>query len=161
MPSNNAQYSLSDPEKQDASSIDMASSTLPSPHAAYPMKELIVIPSQSDVPVQSNFSSDSISDEVYDRISPSRKLIILTLISFCAFLAPVSSTTVLAAVPEVAADFSTTGAIINLSNALYMIFMGISAIIWSPLSQVYGRRLVCTIPFHFYNRPIATTADHS
>jgi hypothetical protein len=142
MPSTNTQYSHSDIEKQDALSIEMASSGRSSPHEAYPMTELTVIPPQGDIPVELNSSSDLIPDEIYDQISPARKLVILILISFCAFLAPVSSTTVLAAVPEVAADFSTTGAIINLSNALYMIFMGISALVWSPLSQVYGRRPV-------------------
>ena len=83
-----------------------------------------------------------VPDEVYDRLSPSRKLVIVALLSFCSFLAPISSTTILSAVPEVAATYDSTGTIINLSNALYMLFMGVSPMVWGPLSQVYGRRWV-------------------
>jgi hypothetical protein len=48
------------------------------------------------------------------------------VLSFTAVLAPLSSTTVLSAVPEVAAEFSTSGDVVNLSNALYLVFMGLS-----------------------------------
>ncbi len=78
----------------------------------------------------------------YERFSPHRKVIITTVISVCGFLAPISSTTILAAIPEVAATYHSTGSIINLSNAMYLIFMGISPCVWGPLSQMYGRRWV-------------------
>lgn len=77
-------------------------------------------------PIQPYTSFVEIPDEVYDRISPSRKLIIVALLSYCGFLAPVSSTTILSAIPEVAATYHSTGTIINLSNALYLVFMGVS-----------------------------------
>lgn len=95
-----------------------------------------------DPPMQVWTSNIEIPDEVYDRIAPSKKLVIVALLSFCSFLAPVSSTTVLAATPEVAATYDTTGTIINLSNALYMVFMGVSPMFLGPISQVYGRRIV-------------------
>ena len=86
--------------------------------------------------------------EQYERFSSHRKVIITCVISICGFLAPISSTTVLAAIPEVAATFHTSGTIINVSNALYLAFMGISPCFWGPLSQIYGRRWVsrhCTL----------------
>lgn len=95
-----------------------------------------------DAAIQHHSSHVEIPDEVYDRLPPSRKMVIVALLSFCSFLAPISSTTVLAAVPEVAATYNTDGDIINVSNALYLIFMGISPCFWGPLSQVYGRRIV-------------------
>ncbi|PTB59715.1 hypothetical protein M431DRAFT_312954 [Trichoderma harzianum CBS 226.95] len=82
-------------------------------------------------------------DEIYDRVSPHRKHVIVTILSFCAFLAPLSSTSVLAAVPQVAETYHTTGSIINVSNAAYMALMGISPVVWGPMSQVFGRRPVC------------------
>lgn len=85
------------------------------------------------------YSYREAGDEVYDRLSPRRKAVIVAVMSFCAFLSPVSSTTVLAATPEVAGEYGTTGSIINLSNAGYMVFMGISPIVWGPISQVFGR----------------------
>lgn len=81
-------------------------------------------------------------DEVYGRFSQWRKVGIVTAMSFCAFLSPISSTSVLAATPEVAAEYGTTGSVINLSNAGYMVFMGLSPIVWGPMSQVFGRRPV-------------------
>ena len=81
----------------------------------------------------------------YERFSNHKKVIITCVLSICGFLAPISSTTILAAIPEVAAEFESTGTIINLSNALYLVFMGISPCFWGPLSQMYGRRWVCRI----------------
>lgn len=85
-------------------------------------------------------------DDIYERLTRSRKAIIVAVLSFCAFLSPVSSTSVLAATPEVAAEYHTTGSVINASNAGYMAFMGISPIIWGPMSQVFGRRPVSLAP---------------
>lgn len=93
----------------------------------------------SFAPVRSN---TTIPDTIYDRLTPARKVIIVAVVSYCSFLAPISSTTILAAVPEVADQYGTTGTIINLSNALYMLFMGFSPCFWGPMSQVYGRRWV-------------------
>jgi len=82
-------------------------------------------------------------DEVYKRFSEHRKMVIVAVLSFCSFLAPVSSTTVLSAVPEVAETYQCDGSIINLSNAMYMLFMGISPCFYGPWSTIYGRKRVC------------------
>ncbi|KAF7547025.1 hypothetical protein G7046_g9136 [Stylonectria norvegica] len=79
-------------------------------------------------------------DEIYQRFSKSRKTLIVAVLSFCAFLSPVSSTSILAATPEVAAEYNTTGSIINVSNAAYMALMALSPIVWGPMTQVFGRR---------------------
>jgi hypothetical protein len=81
-------------------------------------------------------------DEVYNRFTERRKLVITAVLSFCSFLAPISSTTVLSAVPEVAATFNCDGSIINLSNAMYMLFMGISPCFYGPIGTIYGRKWV-------------------
>lgn len=82
------------------------------------------------------------NEDQYLRFSPARKIVIVAILSFCSFLAPVSSTSILAAVPEVAKTFNTTGSVINASNAVYMLFMGLAATFWGPLSQVWGRKPV-------------------
>jgi hypothetical protein len=81
-------------------------------------------------------------DDIYNRFPERRKTIIVTVVSFCSFLAPISSTTVLSAVPEVAATFNTDGSIINVSNALYMLFMGLSPCFYGPYGNIYGRKWV-------------------
>lgn len=92
-----------------------------------------------------NEDFQEVDAEQYLRFSPARKVIIVGVLSFCSFLAPISSTSILAGVPEVAKTFNTTGSVINASNALYMAFMGIAAPFWGPFSQVWGRRPVSAL----------------
>lgn len=109
-----------------------------------------------DVPIQHFSSYVEVPDEIYDRLPHHRKVVIVTLLSFCSFLAPISSTTILAAVPEVAHTYKSTGTIINLSNALYMLFMGLSPCFWGPLTQVYGRRIVRSTSPHLNGPSLVT-----
>ncbi|KAG8676980.1 hypothetical protein FPOAC1_002991 [Fusarium poae] len=81
-------------------------------------------------------------DEIFDTVSRGRKIAIVAVLSFGAFLSPISSTSVLAATPEVASTYNTSGSITNVSNAAYMIVMALSPLFWGPMSQVYGRRVV-------------------
>ncbi|KAK1062435.1 hypothetical protein LTR74_010274 [Friedmanniomyces endolithicus] len=96
--------------------------------------------STHDSPVIHQNEHHEHGDEVYDRFSPRRKIAMVCVLSFCSFLAPISSTSILAAAPEVVATFNTTGAIFNISNAMYMIFMGLSPLFWGPIAQTYGRK---------------------
>lgn len=87
-----------------------------------------------------------VGDEIFNKFSPHRKMVITTVLSLCGFLAPIASTTVLSAVPEVSRTFHTTGTIINVSQALYLVGMGLSPCFWGPLAQIYGRRWVSNKP---------------
>ncbi|RAL15395.1 putative MFS transporter [Aspergillus homomorphus CBS 101889] len=60
--------------------------------------------------------------------------------SYRAFLAPISSTAILTAVPDLAQTFNTTQDTIYASNPLYLGCMGVSARLWGPASQVWGHR---------------------
>ncbi|KAI4638244.1 hypothetical protein J4E93_010243 [Alternaria ventricosa] len=77
------------------------------------------------------------NDVIYNKFTERRKMVIVAVVSFCSFLAPISSTTVLSAVPEVAETFDTDGSIINVSNALYMLFMGLSPCFYGPYGNIY------------------------
>jgi hypothetical protein len=103
-----------------------------------------------DNPVEHYTSFVEVPDEVYDRFPPHRKIMIVVLLSFCSFLAPISSTSVLSATPEVAAEFHSTGTVLDISNAIYMLMMGVSPMIWGPLSEVYGRKRVCPLFSSFF-----------
>jgi hypothetical protein len=95
----------------------------------------------AEVPAPNNKYTDD-DDDIYNKYTTSRKVAITSIMSVCSLLAPLASTTVLSAIPEVASEFNTTGSIIGISNALYMLFMGICAITWGPLGTVFGRRNV-------------------
>ena len=84
-------------------------------------------------------------DEVYNKFSHLHKVSMVTVLSICSFLAPMSSTSILAASPEVVATYNTTGGIFGISNALYMIFMGLSALLYGPLGTTYGRKWPLTL----------------
>lgn len=70
------------------------------------------------------------------------KSAILTLLALLGFLLPMSNVSFLPAVPNIASEFNTTGTMINASNAVYMVFMALLPCIFSPLSDIYGRRPV-------------------
>lgn len=81
-------------------------------------------------------------DEIYKRFTPRRKQIIVFVLSFSSFLSPVSSTAVLSAIPEVAGTFNTSSSVINITNALYLVAMGLSPMFFGPISTMFGRRWV-------------------
>ncbi|UQC90154.1 major facilitator superfamily transporter [Colletotrichum lupini] len=89
-------------------------------------------------------------ETVYDRFTPGRKRIITAIVSFAGLGINLASLLVLSALPEVAAAFNTTGTVINFTNALFLLMMGIGVLFWGPLSQVYGRKWLQSA----LNRPI-------
>ncbi|KAJ5887998.1 hypothetical protein N7495_008039, partial [Penicillium taxi] len=112
--------------------------------------------SNHDMPATTDEFHEVDADQ-YLRFSPAQKRLIVAVLSFCSFLAPISSTSILSAIPEVAETFQTTGSIINASNALYLAFMGIAAPFWGPFSQVWGRRpIFLTSAFLFFCFSIGT-----
>jgi hypothetical protein len=96
-----------------------------------------------DNPVEPYPSLMEVPDSAYETFPAYRKVVIVTLLSFCSLLSPISSTSILAATPEVASEYGTDGSIVDVANAIYMLVMGISPVVWGPLSEVYGRRVVC------------------
>ncbi|KAJ3958939.1 hypothetical protein N0V92_004480 [Colletotrichum tropicale] len=79
---------------------------------------------------------------VYSRLKPLQKRIVTGIAAVCGFLAQMSTTSVLAAVPEIVSTFETSATVINISNAVYLTFMGLSAFIWGPYADIFGRRPV-------------------
>lgn len=81
----------------------------------------------------------------YSLCSPSRKKLIVFIVSLSCFLSPLSSMSFLPAVSIIAEEFQTTGTVINISNAVYNFCMAISTILISPLGAIYGKRWVMII----------------
>src|ERR1700753_3150641 len=98
-------------------------------------KQCSIIPQMSLV----NAPADAISNEnelkIYNRFSNTRKKFITFTMALCGLMAAMASMNIIAAIPEVATEFRTTGSIINVSNALYMVIMGICTLVWGPLSE--------------------------
>ncbi|KAM0713595.1 hypothetical protein Q7P37_010557 [Cladosporium fusiforme] len=117
--------------------------------------------STHDAPGASNEHYEE-GDEVFDKYTHGRKVIIVSVLSFCSFLAPISSTSILSASPEVVATFDTTGTIFGISNALYLLFMGLSPLLYGPLGSTYGRRwplIVASVTFTCFSAGTALSPN--
>ncbi|KAI8263413.1 hypothetical protein K4K58_013013 [Colletotrichum sp. SAR11_239] len=80
------------------------------------------------------------TEAIYAKFSPNRKRLVTAVVACGGISSTVSTLLLLAAIPEIAGEFNTSGSIINVSNAIYTVFMGISTLFWGPVSQVYGRK---------------------
>ncbi|KAH6651688.1 putative MFS transporter [Truncatella angustata] len=87
-----------------------------------------------------------------------RKYLILFVVSWMTLCVTFSSTSLLVATPEISEDLSTTSEILNVTNAGVLIAMGLSSLIWSPLSDIFGRRLIYNIAIFFLFAPSIGTA---
>lgn len=65
-----------------------------------------------------------------------RKLIILAVTSWMPLAATFSSTSLFIALPEIAVDLGTSSDVLSTSNAGVFIAMGVSTLIWGPISTV-------------------------
>ncbi|KAF4232346.1 hypothetical protein CNMCM8980_005130 [Aspergillus fumigatiaffinis] len=85
---------------------------------------------------------DPVEDE-FNRFPRYRKIVMVVVMAWNGLLSPISSTSALSAIPDIAATYHTSGSIIGLRNALYMVFMALSPCFWGPRCQALGRRLFC------------------
>ncbi|EGU82066.1 hypothetical protein FOXB_07418 [Fusarium oxysporum f. sp. conglutinans Fo5176] len=77
---------------------------------------------------------------VYSRFSNVEKRGITALLAFCGVLATMSMTSIFAAIPEIVQEYETTATILNMSGAIYLVFMGLSSCIWGSAADIFGRR---------------------
>ena len=107
-------------------------------------------------------NSELTKEDEGNTFSKRTKNICVVIASLSGFLSPMSSLAFLPAVPEIADRFNTTGEVINISSAVYCIFMSISPCIFSPCSDIYGRRitfLVCALLFSICTVLVAVSPD--
>ncbi|CAK7215992.1 hypothetical protein SEUCBS140593_002720 [Sporothrix eucalyptigena] len=73
-------------------------------------------------------------------VPTSRKMFILVTVSWMTLAATFSSTSLLPALPEIAADYGTVIEILTITNAGVLLAMGLASFLWVPLQEAYGRR---------------------
>ncbi|CAI6329105.1 unnamed protein product [Periconia digitata] len=91
----------------------------------------------ADVPVSEGEISDQYS--VYTR---KEKWIIVGLVALAGFYSPLPANIYFPAIPQLSSAFGVTIEAMNQTVTVYLIFQGISPMLWGPLSDRYGRRLV-------------------
>ncbi|KAF2015283.1 MFS general substrate transporter [Aaosphaeria arxii CBS 175.79] len=113
---------------------------MPSKNQLPPHEAPSIPPSPSPSPndlskVETNASA------LYDTLPTYHKALIVFTTSWSTLAACFSSTSLLSAAVEIAADLNTTPEVINLSTGGLMLAMGCSSFVWSPLSSIFGRQL--------------------
>ncbi|CEP62624.1 uncharacterized protein LALA0_S05e09780g [Lachancea lanzarotensis] len=92
------------------------------------------------------YSEDVVNENATtDVFSDARKNAVVAICSAACFLTPMAGLAFLPAVPTIARRFHTTSSMINISNAVYNVCMGLSCF-WAPFSDTYGRKpafLIC------------------
>ncbi|KAF2631026.1 putative MFS transporter [Macroventuria anomochaeta] len=84
---------------------------------------------------------------LYDSIPLWRKCIIVFACSWSTLAACFSSTSLLWASKEISEDLNTTSQVVTFSTAGLILAMGMSALVWSPIASIVGRRvayIACT-----------------
>jgi hypothetical protein len=100
---------------------------------ACPSLQLSAIPLAAAVP---QLDVNNPDDDDYGQFSENRKRIMVAAVGLLCFLAPFSIAAILPAVPNIAAEFNTTGSVINYTNAAFLVTMSISPCFFAPWSQV-------------------------
>ncbi|ORX41175.1 major facilitator superfamily domain-containing protein [Kockovaella imperatae] len=95
--------------------------------------------------VEAGPSSPASEMDIFDRFTPRKKKIIVGIVSFCAFIAPICSSIFLPSIPQIAEQLHSSSSTIAYTVAIFIVVLGISPLIWSPLSGFYGRRFVYLI----------------
>lgn len=111
-----------------------------------PEVKLEVVPRSKRRGLLSNFC---LIREVNDsrRLKPFHKKIIVAAVAFAALIAPMGTSIILPAMPDMAKAFKTTESVINVSLGIYLIALGLFPLWWSSFSEINGRRSVYVISF--------------
>lgn len=94
----------------------------------------------------------SVVAEVTEPFDYSRRLkwTITAVVATAGAAAPMGSSIVLPALTDIARDFNSSGEIVNLSVAMFMLAMGIFPLWWSSFSETLGRRTIYLSSFFLF-----------
>jgi len=104
-----------------------------------------VVTTPMDDPRLSGTSSSSrptepMNEVAYSAFKKRDKWIIVLLVSVASFFSPLTANIYFPAIPTIANAFHKSTELINLTVTMYMVFQGISPMVWGPLADLIGRR---------------------
>ncbi|KAI0294293.1 MFS general substrate transporter [Multifurca ochricompacta] len=82
---------------------------------------------------------------IYDRFTPARKRMILTLVSLAGMIPLFVIGSFVPCIPQISRDLHTTGSVVNLAVSFYMVSGAIGNLTWSTYAGFYGRRPIYLI----------------
>ncbi|KAH8099264.1 MFS general substrate transporter [Cristinia sonorae] len=98
-------------------------------------------PALSTPDVEGQQAAVTTEETPYSIYSRNEKWLIVCLASIGGLFSPLTANIYFPAIPTVAAAFRVSTELINLTVTVYMVFQGISPMIWGPFSDRWGRRL--------------------
>ncbi|KAI4958839.1 hypothetical protein J4E86_004447 [Alternaria arbusti] len=78
----------------------------------------------------------------YSIYTSKEKWLIVAMVALAGFYSPLPANIYFPAIPTLARAFNQTSEAINQTVTVYLVFQGISPMLWGPISDRYGRRLV-------------------
>ncbi|ODN82784.1 hypothetical protein L202_01060 [Cryptococcus amylolentus CBS 6039] len=92
--------------------------------------------------------------DVYDRFTKRQKYMIVAIISYSAFIGPMTSSIFLPSIPVMSTDLHSSTEVINYTVAIFLVSIGVAPIFWSPFAGFYGRK-----PVYLASMPIMVVAS--
>ncbi|CAO2648591.1 Nn.00g078580.m01.CDS01 [Neocucurbitaria sp. VM-36] len=93
-------------------------------------------------PVSEQGEREGEEEVPYSIYTSKEKWIIVAMVALAGFYSPLPANIYFPAIPTLAHAFHQTPEAINQTVTIYLIFQGISPMLWGPLSDRHGRRLV-------------------
>ncbi|CAF0939786.1 unnamed protein product [Adineta steineri] len=87
---------------------------------------------------------------IYDIRSTRRRLFILITLSFSGLILPFSDTVYLPALIEIEHDLHASTTLVDYTVSAYLIAAGVVGLLWGPLGDRYGRKIILLISFGFF-----------
>ncbi|KAH7355945.1 major facilitator superfamily domain-containing protein [Pyrenochaeta sp. MPI-SDFR-AT-0127] len=81
-------------------------------------------------------------EEPYSIYTTKEKWLIVAMVAMAGFYSPLPANIYFPAIPTLARVFDKSTDAINQTVTIYLVFQGISPMLWGPISDRYGRRLV-------------------
>ncbi|WVQ70615.1 hypothetical protein IAR50_000135 [Cryptococcus sp. DSM 104548] len=92
--------------------------------------------------------------DVYDRFTKRQKYMIVAIISYSAFIGPMTSSIFLPSIPVMSTDLHSSTEVIDYTVAIFLVSIGVAPIFWSPFAGFYGRK-----PVYLASMPIMVVAS--
>ncbi|KAJ6531870.1 major facilitator superfamily domain-containing protein [Mycena capillaripes] len=93
-------------------------------------------------------------DEIYERFANPTKNAIVALVSWCGLLPLFVSGSFIPCIPQIAADFDTTGQVVSLAVSVSFVATSVGGLIGASYSSFYGRR-----PMYMLGLPLLCLAS--
>jgi multidrug resistance protein len=111
---------------------------------------LLLKPEMLATQSEGSINTENAPVSIYDIRSNRRRILILILLALSGFLLPFSDTVYLPALSNMEEDLHASISLVDNTVSIYLIVAGIFALIWGPLGDRFGRKIILLIAFALF-----------